>query len=57
MLGTITNCCTILAGSVIGATLHKGIKQEYQDTMMNGLGLAALSLGHAWFTTHPVSFW
>ena len=45
MLGTITNCCTILAGSVIGATLHKGIKQEYQDTMMNGLGLAALSLG------------
>ncbi len=45
MLGTITNCCTILAGSVIGATLHKGIKQEYQDTMMNSLGLAALSLG------------
>ncbi len=45
MLGTITNCCTILAGSVIGATLHKGIKEEYQETMMNGLGLAALALG------------
>lgn len=45
MLGTITNCCTILAGSFIGATLHKGIKQEYQETMMNGLGLAALALG------------
>ena len=45
MLGTITNCCTILTGSVIGATLHKGIKEEYQETMMNGLGLAALALG------------
>ena len=45
MLGTITNCGTILAGSIIGATLHKGIKEEYQQTMMNGLGLAALALG------------
>ncbi len=45
MIGTITNCCTILAGSVIGATLHKGIKEQYQETMMNGLGLAALALG------------
>ena len=45
MLGTITNCGTILAGSIIGATLHKGIKEQYQQTMMNGLGLAALALG------------
>ena len=42
MLGTITNCGAILAGSIIGTTLHKGIKEQYQQTMMNGLGLAAL---------------
>ena len=45
MLGTITNCGAILAGSIIGTTLHKGIKEQYQQTMMNGLGLAALALG------------
>ncbi len=45
MLGTLTNCTTILVGSVIGATFKKGLKDKYKDTMMQGLGLAALALG------------
>lgn len=45
MLGTIVNCGTILGGSILGATLKKGLKEEYQKTMTQGLGLAAMALG------------
>ena len=44
MIGTITNCCTILAGSVIGATLHtKELKNNIKKTMMNGSRLSCIS--------------
>ncbi len=45
MLGTITNCTAILVGSAAGAIIKKGIREEYKNTMMQGLGLAAAALG------------
>lgn len=45
MLGTIVNVCTICAGTIIGCIVKKGIKQEYQDALMNAMGLAAFVLG------------
>ena len=45
MLGTIVNTCTILAGSVTGSLLKKGIKKEYQEALYNAMGLSALMLG------------
>lgn len=45
MLGTIVNVSTICAGTIIGCIVKKGIKQEYQDALMNAMGLAALVLG------------
>ena len=40
MLGTIVNVCTICAGTIIGCIVKKGIKQEWQDALMNAMGLA-----------------
>ena len=45
MLGTIVNTGTILAGSVLGSVVKKGIKEEYQDALYNAMGLAAAVLG------------
>ncbi len=45
MLGTIVNTGTILAGSVLGSVLRKGIKEEYQGALFNAMGLAATALG------------
>ncbi|NCB92452.1 MAG: DUF554 domain-containing protein [Clostridia bacterium] len=45
MLGTIVNTGTILAGSILGSILHKGIKADYQDALFNAMGLAATALG------------
>jgi uncharacterized membrane protein YqgA involved in biofilm formation len=45
MLGTIVNTCTIIAGSIVGAILHKGIKEKYKTVLYNGLGLASLAIG------------
>ncbi|TQR21724.1 DUF554 domain-containing protein [Psychrobacillus vulpis] len=45
MIGTIVNCTTIIVGSVIGSTLKKGIKDSYQDILMQAMGLAAIALG------------
>lgn len=44
MIGTIVNAGTILAGSVIGSALRKGIKQEYQSALYNAMGFAATAL-------------
>lgn len=62
MLGTFINCGTILAGSMAGAILKKGIREEYKNTMMQGLGLAAGALGISNFvrampqSSYPVLF-
>ncbi len=45
MIGTIVNTCTIIAGTVIGAVLHRGIKEKYKNILYNGLGLASLAIG------------
>ena len=45
MIGTIVKTGTILAGSVIGSIIRKGIKEEYQGALYNAMGLAASVLG------------
>lgn len=45
MLGTIVNTLCIVVGSVVGAILHKGIKEKYKDTVYTALGLATLAIG------------
>lgn len=45
MIGTIVNTGTILAGSILGSLLKKGVKEKYQTALYNAMGLAALMLG------------
>lgn len=45
MIGTIVNTATIIAGSIAGALLHRGIGEKYKTTLYNGLGLASLAIG------------
>lgn len=45
MIGTITNVCTIIAGSLIGVTLKRGIRPEWQNVLFTAMGLASLALG------------
>ena len=45
MLGTMVNVSTILAGSLVGSTLKKGIGEKYKNIMMDAMGLAATCLG------------
>ncbi len=45
MIGTIANTATILASSIIGSTLRKGIGEKYKSALMDAMGLAATALG------------
>lgn len=45
MIGTIVNTCTIVAGTVLGAMLHRGIKEKYKTVLYDGLGLVSLAIG------------
>jgi len=45
MIGTIVNTCTIIAGTLLGALLNRGIKDKYKDVLYTGLGLASLAIG------------
>ena len=45
MIGTIVNTCTILAGTLVGAWLHRGIHEKYKEVLYTGLGLASLAIG------------
>lgn len=45
MLGTIVNTGTILAGSMLGSVLRKGVKEKYQNALYTAMGLAATVLG------------
>jgi len=45
MLGTIVNTGTILAGSMLGSVLRKGVKEKYQEALYTAMGLAAAALG------------
>lgn len=44
-LGTIVNMVLILIGSGIGLLLKGGLKQRFQITIMNALGLAVMFIG------------
>lgn len=45
MIGTIVNTLAILAGSMIGGSIKKGIGVKYQTALYNAMGLAACGLG------------
>lgn len=45
MIGTIVNTTCIVAGTMVGAVLHRGIKDKYKETLYTGLGLASLAIG------------
>ena len=45
MIGTIVNTACIIAGSLLGATLKRGIKPQYQTALYNPMGLCAFVLG------------
>ena len=56
MIGTIVNTCTIIAGSLLGALMNRGIKEKYKETLYTGLGLASLAIGlNATITNLPKS--
>ena len=44
MIGTIVNTGTILAGSLLGSALKKGINEKYQDALYTAMGLAATGM-------------
>ena len=45
MTGTIVNTATIIAGTLIGALLHRGVKEQYKEVLYMGLGLASPAIG------------
>lgn len=45
MFGTLFNCFMIITGSIIGSFLKKGIKDRYQDILMQAMGFSAVALG------------
>ncbi len=45
MLGTIVNCLTIIAGSVIGIGFKNKIPEKYNQTVMQAIGLAVILVG------------
>lgn len=44
-LGTLANMAMILIGASVGIIIKGGLKQRFQDTMMNALGLAVMFIG------------
>ena len=45
MLGTITNTCAIIIGTLAGTIFHSGIKEKYRDALYVALGLVSLVVG------------
>lgn len=46
-LGTIVNTLAVIAGGITGMLLKNGLKQRFQDIIMQGLGLAVVFVGAA----------
>lgn len=44
-LGTVVNVAAIITGSFIGILIKGGLKQRFQETIMNALGLAVMFIG------------
>lgn len=45
MKGALVNFAAIIAGSILGLILKRGIPETYKETIMNGLGLAVMVIG------------
>ncbi|WP_457552533.1 DUF554 domain-containing protein [Desulfobacula sp.] len=45
MLGTIVNCLTIIAGSLVGLLFRNGIPEKYNQTVMQAIGLSVILIG------------
>lgn len=45
MVGTLVNAICIIAGSLVGALLKKGINERYKNALYNSMGLCAFILG------------
>jgi len=45
MLGTIVNALAIIAGSLLGILLNKGIPDNYKNIIMSGVGLSVILIG------------
>ena len=62
MVGTIVNTGSIIVGTLLGALLHRGIKERYRNVLYDGLGLASLAIGlnatisHLSKSQYPVLF-
>jgi uncharacterized protein len=44
-LGTLVNMAAIIIGSSVGILIKGGLKQRFQETIMNALGLAVMFIG------------
>lgn len=53
MIGTIVNTGTILAGSLLGSLLRKGIQEKFRNALYTAMGLAATGLSTPWCRTCP----
>lgn len=45
MLGTVVNALAIVAGSLLGSVLKKGLPERMKNTVMQGLGLCVILIG------------
>lgn len=45
MTGTIVNTAAIVAGTLVGTLLNRGIKEKYKVGLYDALGLASLAIG------------
>lgn len=52
MIGTIVNTACIVAGTIVGTILHRGIREKYKQMLYTGLGLASLAIGLNAAITH-----
>ena len=46
-LGTLINTAAVIAGSAVGLILRKGLKEELQNGLMTGCGVATIFIGIA----------
>ncbi|MGI6114484.1 MAG: DUF554 family protein, partial [Mahellales bacterium] len=45
MWGTVVNSIAVIAGSLLGLLIKRGIKEKYRKTITQGLGLAICIVG------------
>lgn len=58
MIATIINAVVVIAGSLVGLLIRKGIKDEYRNSVFVAAGITSLTIGiqMAFKTTHIVAF-